>query len=952
MRQRRDGDEAAGAADVLGLLKRVLNQNERELRRLRGIVEQINALEPSVAALGDGELAGRTAEFRERVARGESLDEILPEAFAVVREASRRVLGMRHFDVQLMGGVVLHEGKVAEMKTGEGKTLVATLPAYLNALEGRGVHVVTVNDYLARRDSEWMGQIYRFLGLSVGLIVHGLMPAERRRSYWSDITYGTNNEFGFDYLRDNMALYRDELVQRELNYAIVDEVDSILIDEARTPLIISGHAERPTDLYYKFARIVQRLRRDVDYTVDEKAHSVAPTEEGVRKVEESLGVKNLYADDNMDLSRYLVNALKAKELYHLDRQYVVKDGQVIIVDEFTGRLMWGRRWSDGLHQAVEAKEGVRIQRESQTLATITLQNYFRMYRKLAGMTGTAATEEEEFQKIYDMDVTVIPTHMPMIRTDHPDVVYKTEDAKFRAVVREIKECYERGQPVLVGTVSIEKSERLSAMLKREGVPHQVLNAKYHEKEAEIVAQAGRYKAVTIATNMAGRGTDILLGGNPEFLARQELRRHGYPPEVVAAAVELHAEPASPEVAEARARYLEVLAEKKRETEAEHERVVAVGGLHIIGTERHESRRIDNQLRGRSGRQGDPGSSRFYLSLEDDLMRIFGADMVKGFMDRLGVQDDEPIESGLVTRAVERAQKRVENRNFEIRKHVLEYDDVMNQQRQVIYGQRRRVLEGESLREAVLDMLREQVERALAAHAPAEADPEEWDLAGLVRALEEFAPAGLAAADLEGLGPEALREEILGRLERQYERYEEVLGEDLMRELERVVVLRTVDERWIEHLEAMDELRDGIGLRAYGQKDPLVEYKHEAYDMFQQMVEAIKAGVVRELLRTAASLAAQRAEAEREQAVLPLTRKRVVADMAATHGPALALAGGGFGAVAAMEPGEAVAGGGGGLAAGGGGANGRREPVRVGPKVGRNEPCPCGSGKKYKRCCGA
>ncbi len=939
---------------MLGLLKRVLNQNERELRRLRGVVEQVNALEPEVASLSDGELAGRTAEFRGRLERGASLDDILPEAFAVVREASRRVLGMRHFDVQLMGGVVLHEGKVAEMKTGEGKTLVATLPAYLNALEGHGVHVVTVNDYLARRDSEWMGQIYRFLGLSVGLIVHGLTAAERRRSYQSDITYGTNNEFGFDYLRDNMALYRDELVQRELNYAIVDEVDSILIDEARTPLIISGHAERPTDLYYKFARIVQRLRRDVDYTVDEKAHSVAPTEEGVRKVEEALGVKNLYADDNMDLSRYLVNGLKAKELYHLDRQYVVKDGQVIIVDEFTGRLMWGRRWSDGLHQAVEAKEGVRIQRESQTLATITLQNYFRMYRKLAGMTGTAATEEEEFQKIYKMDVTVVPTHMPMIRTDHPDVVYKTEDAKFRAVVREIKECYERGQPVLVGTVSIEKSERLSAMLKREGIPHQVLNAKYHEKEAEIVAQAGRHRAVTIATNMAGRGTDILLGGNPEFLARQELRRHGYPPEVMAAAVELYTEPASPEVAEARARYLEVLAEKKRETEAEHERVVAVGGLHIIGTERHESRRIDNQLRGRSGRQGDPGSSRFYLSLEDDLMRIFGADMVKGFMDRLGVQDDEPIESGLVTRAVERAQKRVENRNFEIRKHVLEYDDVMNQQRQVIYGQRRRVLEGESLREAVLDMMREQVERAVAAHAPAEADPEEWDLAALVRALEEFAPAGLVRAeDLEGLGPEALRDEILGRLGREYERYEEALGEELMRELERVVVLRTVDERWIEHLEAMDELRDGIGLRAYGQKDPLVEYKHEAFDMFQQMIEAIKAGVAREVLRSASSLAAQRAE--REAAVVPLARKRVVADAAAARGPALVLAGGGFGAVAAAGFDEAVGDmGPPGVATAGGAveANGRREPRRVGPKVGRNDPCPCGSGKKYKRCCGA
>ncbi len=925
---------------VMGILKRILNQNERELRRLQAIVARINELEPSVAALSDAALQGKTAEFRERLHNGASLDDLLPEAFAVVREASRRVLGMRHFDVQLIGGVVLHEGKIAEMKTGEGKTLVATLPAYLNALEGQGVHVVTVNDYLARRDSEWMGQIYRFLGLDVGLIVHGLNTAERRRSYMADITYGTNNEFGFDYLRDNMVLYREEMVQRELNYAIVDEVDSILIDEARTPLIISGQADKPTDLYYKFAKIVAQLEPEKDYIVDEKAHTVAPTEAGIHKVERALGVDNLYADGNMDLSRYLVNALKAKALYQRDRDYVVKDGQVIIVDEFTGRLMFGRRWSDGLHQAVEAKEGLKIQRESQTLATITLQNYFRMYKKLAGMTGTAATEEEEFQKIYGMDVTVIPTHKPMIRQDLPDVVYKTEAGKFRAVVREIKERHARGQPVLVGTVSIEKSERLSAMLKREGIPHQVLNAKYHEKEAEIVAQAGRYGQVTIATNMAGRGTDILLGGNPEFLARQEMRRRGYPPEVIAEAVE-HGVPRSPEVAAAREEYQRILAEKKRETDAEHERVVALGGLHIIGTERHESRRIDNQLRGRAGRQGDPGSSRFYLSLEDDLMRIFGADMVKNLMDRLGIDEDEPIEHPMVTRAIETAQRRVEQRNFELRKHVLEYDDVMNQQREVIYSQRRRVLEGANLRETIEDMVAEVLDRLIEAYANPKVHPEEWDLAGLVVAAEDaFLPAGLvAAAELEGLGPAALRQRLLEVARAEYDRREAEMGSEVMRELERVIMLRVVDEKWIDHLDAMDDLREGIGLRAYGQKDPLVEYKHEAYEMFQEMIRSIKEDVVKNIFRV--------------QVVSEpvLERHRVASDVAATHGPALALAGGGFAAAAGAEGLPYMDEGFSFQAAGGGGYAPRPEPVRV-HKVGRNEPCPCGSGKKYKKCCGA
>ncbi len=939
---------------VLGLLKKVLNHNEREVRRLSGIVARINELEPEVAALPDDALRARTAEFKARVAGGESLDDLLPEAFAVGREAARRVLGMRHFDVQLMGGIVLHEGKIAEMKTGEGKTLVATLPAYLNALTGRGVHVVTVNDYLAKRDSEWMGQVYRFLGLEVGLIVHGLDNNQRRRSYHADITYGTNNEFGFDYLRDNMVLYREELVQRELHYAIVDEVDSILIDEARTPLIISGMADKPTDLYYKFAKIATQLEPEKDYTVDEKAHTVAPTEAGVHKVERLLGVENLYDAENMDLSRYLVNALKAKALYHRDREYVVKDGQVIIVDEFTGRLMFGRRWSDGLHQAVEAKEGVKIERESQTLATITLQNFFRMYKKLAGMTGTAATEEDEFQKIYNVDVVVIPTHMPMVRQDLADVIYKTEAAKFRNVVREIKERHQKGQPVLVGTVSIEKSERLSAMLKREGVPHQVLNAKYHEKEAEIIAQAGRVGAVTIATNMAGRGTDILLGGNPDFLARQEMRRLGHTPEVIAEAAE-HGPVASEEVAAAREEYRRIRAEKKQVTDAEHEQVVALGGLHIIGTERHESRRIDNQLRGRAGRQGDPGSTRFYLSLEDDLMRLFGGDMIKGLMERLGIDEDEPIEAGMVTRAIETAQRRVENRNFEIRKHVLQYDDVMNQQREVVYGQRRRVLEGEDLRGSIREMVEELVDRAIEMYANPKVHPEEWDRAALVAHLEAtFLPSGLlSAAELAELnGPDVLREHLLERIWGAYEARESEFGVEVMRELERVILLRTIDAKWIEHLDAMDDLREGIGLRAYGHKDPLVEYKIEAYDMFNAMVAGVKEDVVKILYHI---------EPEGE----PVERRRVAGEGREGRGPLVFIGpvepeGGDFGEVAA-EPGWAAGGDAGPVYAPGSpglqqprprpAERPRLEPVRAGHKVGRNDPCPCGSGKKYKKCCG-
>ncbi|WP_027717658.1 preprotein translocase subunit SecA [Desulfovirgula thermocuniculi] len=870
---------------MLKLLRNLLDDNAREIKRLSRLVEQINALEDEVRRLSDEDLRAKTPEFKERLARGQSLDDLLPEAFAVVREVSRRVLGLRHFDVQLMGGIVLHQGRIAEMKTGEGKTLVATLPVYLNALTGRGVHVVTVNDYLARRDSEWMGPIYRFLGLSVGLIVHGLDTAARKKAYAADVTYGTNNEFGFDYLRDNMAVHPDQVVQRELYYAIVDEVDSILIDEARTPLIISGPAEKSTDLYYTFARLVPRLQRDVDYKVDEKARTVVLTEEGVAKVEKMLGVENLYDEKNYQLTHYLLNALKAYTLMKRDRDYVVKDGQVIIVDEFTGRLMFGRRYSDGLHQAIEAKEGLRVERETQTLATITFQNYFRMYEKLAGMTGTAATEEEEFRKIYGLDVVVIPTHKPMIRKDLPDVVYKTERAKFKAVVEEIARRHATGQPVLVGTISIEKSELLSQMLKKRGIPHQVLNAKYHEKEAEIVAQAGRLGAVTIATNMAGRGTDILLGGNPEFLAQAELRQQGYDPH--------SSDPAVQEL------YRAALEKYRRITAEEHEKVVALGGLHIIGTERHESRRIDNQLRGRAGRQGDPGSSQFFLSLEDDLMRLFGSENIAGLMDRLGIDEDTPIEHPLVTRSIETAQKRLENRNFEIRKHILQYDDVINQQREIIYRQRRQVLMGENLKEVVLKMVEETVERAVDRYCPEGVPPEEWDLDGLCRHAESLFLPGQKVAP-EDFG-EAGRKEIAAQLKERalscYEARERELGPEVMRELERLLLLRIVDEKWMDHLDAMDQLREGIGLRAYGQKDPLVEYKFEAFEMFRNMVESIQEDMVRYIYRVN---------------VAPALRQREMYENR--------------------------------------GEEGARQPVRS-QKVGRNEPCPCGSGKKYKKCCG-
>ena len=826
--------------------------NKKELKVCQGYVDKINALEPEISGLSDARLRAKTDEFRLRLTKGETLDDLLPEAFAVVREAAKRVMGLRHFDVQLMGGCILHRGKIAEMRTGEGKTLVATLPAYLNALEGKGVHVVTVNDYLARRDSEDMGRVYRFLGLSVGLITHEMDYPARKAAYAADITYGTNNEFGFDYLRDNMVISLDQMVQRPLHYAIVDEVDSILIDEARTPLIISGPGAQSTSLYQVMADVAAKLKEGEDYTVDEKQKTVAPTETGIAKTEKLLGVSNMYDGENgVDYSHQLMAALKAKALMHRDRDYVVKDGEVIIVDEFTGRLMFGRRYSEGLHQAIEAKEHVKVERESQTLATITFQNYFRMYDKLSGMTGTAKTEEQEFQKIYGLDVVVVPTNKPNIRIDYPDVIYKTRRAKYRAVANAIEELHKKGRPVLVGTTSIQQSEELSELLKKRGIEHNVLNAKFHEKEAEIVADAGQMGAVTIATNMAGRGTDIVLGDG----------------------------------------------------------VAELGGLHIIGTERHESRRIDNQLRGRCARQGDPGSTRFYLSLEDDLMRLFGSDNISGIMDKLGMEEDEPIEHKIVTRSIESAQKKVEARNFEIRKQVLEYDDVMNQQREVIYDQRRQILEKADLKETVLDMASHIVDRSMDMYAPKEAYSEDWDVKSLISYAEEFyAPAGfLKEEKLQEMSRDELETFLHKVAVDYYNAREENNTAPIMRELEKLVMLKVVDSHWMEHLDAMDALREGIGLRAYGQRDPLVEYKFEAYEMFEAMKEAIVDDVVRYMYR------------------VNVVTQPVVEDHlseASTNNPNVD-----------------------------GSTETPKEPVRNDSTVGRNDPCPCGSGKKYKNCCG-
>ena len=836
-----------------GLMKKIFGDpNEKELKSVQVYVDAVNALEKDIENMSDASLAEKTAEFRDRIAKGATLDDILPEAFAVVREASKRVLGLRHFDVQLVGGCVLHRGKIAEMRTGEGKTLVATLPAYLNALTGKGVHIVTVNEYLAHRDSHEMGRVFNFLGLSVGLIIHGLDFPERKAAYAADITYGTNNEFGFDYLRDNMVVSLDQMVQRPLNYAIVDEVDSILVDEARTPLIISGPGEKSTDLYKVLARVVAQLVEGEDYTVDEKLKTAAPTEVGIAKAEKMLGVANMYAGEaSIDFSHQLMQALKAKAIMHRDRDYVVKDGEVIIVDEFTGRLMFGRRFSEGLHQAIEAKEGVKVERESQTLATITFQNYFRMYDKLSGMTGTAKTEEQEFQKIYGLDVIVIPTNKPNQRIDYPDVIYKTKNAKYKAAANEIEECHKTGRPVLVGTTSIVQSEELSGILKKRGIPHNVLNAKFHEKEAEIIADAGQFGAVTIATNMAGRGTDIVLG----------------------------------------------------------EGVPALGGLHIVGTERHESRRIDNQLRGRCARQGDPGSTRFYLSLEDDLMRLFGSDNISSIMDKLGMEEDEPIEHSLVTKSIESAQKKVESRNFDMRKHVLEYDDVMNQQREVIYAQRKKILVENNLRENIMDMVTRVVDRTMVMYAPPDVYSEEWDLPALIAYAEEFyaPPNTLTVEHLQTLSREELNEYLQKLAVDYYEQREESISPAIMRELENLVMLKVVDSHWMQHLDAMDMLREGVGLRAYGQRDPLVEYKLEAYDMFQAMIDAIQDDVVRYMYRV-------------NVVTQPKVEDRL--QNATVNNPS--------------GDSEADA----------------KKPVVKGEEIGRNDPCPCGSGKKYKNCCGS
>lgn len=869
--------------------KIVGTKNERELKRLQPIVDQINSIEPSTSALPDNALRQKTEEFHSSLSAGKSIEDILPEAFAVVRETSKRVLGMRHFDVQLIGGMVLHEGKIAEMKTGEGKTLVATLPVYLNALTGRGVHVVTVNDYLAKRDSQWMGEIYKFLGLTVGLIQHDMPDADRQRAYASDVVYGTNNEFGFDYLRDNMKFDPAMFVQRELNYAIVDEVDSILIDEARTPLIISGPTEESTDKYYRINRIIPHLKKEEDYTIEEKTRTVALTEEGNAKVERLLGVGNLYDISNIDIVHHVAQALKAHTLFKRDVDYVVKDGEVIIVDEFTGRLMPGRRYSDGLHQALEAKEDVTIAKENQTLATITFQNYFRLYDKLAGMTGTADTEAAEFQKIYNLEVMVIPPNKPMIRSDHSDVVYKTEREKFNAIVEEVIECHKRGQPVLVGTVSIEKSERLSALLGRKGIKHTVLNAKFHEMEAEIVAQAGRKGAVTIATNMAGRGTDIILGGNPDFLAKKEFAKQPDLP---------------PEERERIYRSLKAQCEKEREE------VLKSGGLHITGTERHEARRIDNQLRGRSGRQGDPGSSRFFLSLEDELMRIFGSERIASLMDKLGMEEGTPIEHRMVTKAIENAQKKVEAHNFDIRKHLLEYDDVMNQQREVIYGQRRQILQGEGLTDILFDMIEELLDDQLAIYCSKDAYPEDWDIKGLKEALSrQFSvEIGEGGGDFANTGIEGFKETLLEKIRKAYSHKESEFGPEVMRRIEKIVLLQVVDTQWKDHLLAMDHLKEGIGLRGYGQKDPLIEYKREGFDLFNDMAARIKADTVERLFKI---------QLVKEE---PAPQRRPVMPQAMR-----------------LNRGEASA---------------PKPAQKSAKKVGRNDPCPCGSGKKYKKCCGA
>ena len=905
----------------MGLFK---TYSEKEVKRVMPIVNKINALEEEISKLSDEELRAKTIEFKKELENGKTLNDILPEAFAVVREASTRVLGMRHFDVQLIGGIILHQGRIAEMKTGEGKTLVATLPVYLNALTGKGVHVITVNDYLAKRDSEWMGKLYKFLGLTVGLAISGMEPDKKREAYNCDVTYGTNNEFGFDYLRDNMVIYKEQAVQRELNYAIVDEIDSILIDEARTPLIISGHANESSDLYKKANDFVKRLNAKViveedikdeaqlednekyDYIVDLKAKSASLTGKGIKKAEEFFKIENFNDLDNSEIVHHVNQALRAHGVMKRDIDYMVKDGEVLIVDEFTGRIMYGRRYNNGLHQAIEAKENVKIADESKTLATITFQNYFRMYEKLSGMTGTAMTEEAEFREIYNLDVISIPTNKPMVRNDQNDVIYKNENAKYRAIVESIKESVKIGQPVLVGTVSIEKSEKLSKILKQEGIKHNVLNAKYHEQEAEIIAQAGKFGTVTIATNMAGRGTDIMLGGNSEYLARTEMRKQKYTEEQIEEAMAFN-ETDDKAVLDARTKFRDLVKKFDEEIKEEKEKVIAAGGLKIIGTERHESRRIDNQLRGRSGRQGDIGESKFYIGLDDDLMKIFGGDMITSVYNTLGADENMPIESKIISSAVEKAQKRVEGKNFSIRKHVLQYDDVMNAQRELIYSQRKQVLNGENIKDSIINMIHTVIENIVLLYSQEEVVNKE--------ALKEEIRKTFGLEDIESLkedkfNEQKLQEELTKKAIQKYEQKETEIGEQELRELERVVMLKVVDQKWMDHIDAMDELKDGIGLRAYGQKDPVVQYRIEGTDMFDEMIYSIQQDVVKILLNVSKQKEIRRTEAARITSA-SLDNINDVDGQQKAHVTV----------------------------------------VKQGPDVGRNDPCPCGSGNKYKNCCG-
>ena len=904
--------------------------SEKEVKRIMPIVDKINSLEDEISKLTDEELKNKTNEFKEQLDNGKTLDDILPEAFAVVREASKRVLGMRHFDVQLIGGIILHQGRIAEMKTGEGKTLVATLPVYLNALEGKGVHVITVNDYLAKRDSEWMGKLYKFLGLSVGLVIAGMEPKEKQEAYNADVTYGTNNEFGFDYLRDNMVIYKDQLVQRGLHYAIVDEIDSILIDEARTPLIISGRANESSDLYKKADNFVKKLSPKViveedvkdfdqaednekyDYIVDLKAKSASLTQKGIKKAEDAFGLENFNDLENSTLVHHVNQALRAHGIMKKDIDYIVKDGEVLIVDEFTGRIMYGRRYNNGLHQAIEAKEHVKIADESKTLATITFQNFFRMYDKLSGMTGTAMTEEAEFEEIYNLDVVEIPTNKPMIRDDQNDVIYKNENAKYRAIVESVKESHDKGQPVLIGTVSIEKSEKLSKLLKQEGINHEVLNAKYHEKEAEIVAQAGKYNAVTIATNMAGRGTDIMLGGNSEFLAKEEMRRKKVSPELIEEATTYY-ETDDKEILKAREQFNELVKKYDDEIKEEKEKVIDAGGLKIIGTERHESRRIDNQLRGRSGRQGDIGESKFFIGLDDDLMKIFGGDAITKVYNTLGADENMPIDSRIISRAVENAQKKVEGRNFSIRKNVLKYDDVMNAQREVIYKQRRQVLDGENIHDSIVNMIEAVADSIVGMFI--EGEEQQLNVESLNTEIINIFGIDMLDYIKENKNDiSKISEELKKKAMEIYAQKEEEIGSDQMRELERVVMLKVVDEKWMNHIDSMDELKNGIGLRAYGQKDPVVQYRLEGFDMFDEMISDIKVDVTKILMHIR-----QQGEAKRQETV-----KITGAALEAIH---------------SVDGGSKI------------GTDVDRTVRNEGPKVGRNDPCPCGSGKKYKNCCG-